>query len=108
MAEAASSPTAPTPVMDVVAPPIDKKPEAPAAQADPLDKLVADDQREQQTTATHHVDKHDKSAKHPQSAAPARHNEQTHGGVGAAITATVVIVLALAALATYAYIQTNK
>lgn len=105
MAEAAQTPTAPTPVMDVVAPPVEKKPETAVGETDPLDKLVAEAQREQQPAAGHSAEKHHKPA---QQQAPAKHNEQGQHGVGAAITATVIIVLALAALATYAYVQTNK
>ena len=106
-----TSPTAPTPVMDVVAPPVEKKADAPASEADPLDKLVAAAQKEQQDQQEQKgqqapIITHNKPAKHQQAAV--KHDDQTHSGVGAAITATVIIVLALAALATYAYIQTNK
>jgi hypothetical protein len=90
--------------MDVVAPPAEKaeKQVAPReTKADPLDKLVADDQKSQQAAArdkdTHKVDTHP----------AAKAAKPTHSGVGLAITATVIIVLGLAALATYAYLQTN-
>lgn len=113
MTEIAASPTASPPVMDVVAPPVEKvekmerKAEAiaTATAADPFDKMVADAQKEQKT-ASAPAAIHDKPAKHQ----PAAKNsgQAQSSGVGAAITATVIIVLALAAMATYAYIQTNK
>lgn len=101
MAETASA-AAPAPVMDVVAPPVEKKVETPT-EADPVDQLAAADKKSRQ--ALDH-DKTDRPAKQKQ---PTKQAETTHhSGIGLAITATVIIVLALAMLATYAYIQTNK
>lgn len=108
MTQPASTLTAPGPVMDVVAPPVEKAEKQEAVsetQTDPLDKLVADDQKSQQAAA------HDKAihaAKPAEKQRAAKSTKATSPGVGLAITATVIIVLGLAALATYAYIQTNK
>lgn len=107
MTEAASTSTAPTPVMDVVAPPVEKKTDA-SEEADPLDKLAADDQKTQQILASKPAGKATASKK-DQAAKKPKHEVTAHSsGVGLAITATVIIVLGLAALATYAYLQTNK
>lgn len=109
----ASTATAP-PVMDVVAPPAenDKKSDIPTADhtepaeaQDPLDKLAAQDQREQQTRTEEKVRQTEKPTHHVQTAKPKEASKAT--GVGLAITATTIIVLGLAALATYAYMQTN-
>jgi hypothetical protein len=91
--------------MDVVAPPAEKAEKQEAVQetqTDPLDKLAADDQKSQQAAA------HDKDARKTEKHPVAKAAEPSHNGVGLAITATVIIVLSLAALATYAYIQTSK
>lgn len=72
--------------MDVVAPPAGDHPEAPLPrQPEPAKK----------------PDKPAPAAKPPQP-------KQPKNGVGLAIFATMVIVVTLAALATYAYLQTNK
>jgi hypothetical protein len=92
--------TAPAPVMDVVAPPAEKKADTPNA-ADPVDQLAAADHKSQQASSQDHAEK---SA---QKAQPTKRAESTRHGVGLAIAATVIIILGLAALATYAYLQTN-
>lgn len=111
----AQASTATAPVMDVVAPPADndkknetsvpahvESPEAP----DPLDKLAAEDRRDQQARAKESAPPSDRPSHH---AKTARQKDKSHAsGVGMAVTATVIIVLGLAALATYAYIQTNS
>lgn len=106
MANAAPSAAAPTPVMDVVAPPVEKtdKKDEPTGEIDPVDQLAAEDQKARQAEATAKV------ATEPAKQKPAhQHTAAAHSsGVGMAITATVIIVLALATLATYAYLQTNK
>jgi hypothetical protein len=116
MAEAIVPAGAPTPVMDVVAPPAEKetKPSAPA-EVDPVDALAAADQRTQQAATDHTTDHVDHKTDHkaanpakPAQHAPAKPKEDTGNGVGMAIVATVIIVFGLAILAVYAYIQTNK
>lgn len=115
MVEAIVPAGAPTPVMDVVAPPAEKtaKHEAPAdrpAETDPIDALAVADQKSQQGFAVHKP--HEKSAQPAKRGehAPAKSAEDAGGnnGVGMAIAATVIIVFGLAILAVYAYIQTNK
>jgi hypothetical protein len=108
MAEAIVPAGTPMPVMDVVAPPVEKedKHEAAGAEADPVDALAAADQQAQQTQGNHRAD--DKPAKHAVPAAAKTHHDTAGSGVGLAITATVIIVFGLAILAVYAYIQTNK
>jgi hypothetical protein len=81
--------------MDVVAPPAEQ-PDKPSA-ADPFEQLVAEDQ------ASHVVP----PAATPKATKPAT-AKAPRAGVGLAISATVVIVLGLAALATYAYLQTAQ
>ena len=78
-----------SPVMDVVPPP--------TTQA-----LADDDFRkpEPQATTT-------KAASKPTKPTSAKDSPITRQGVGAAIFATVLIVLALSAMATYAYIKTK-
>lgn len=82
-----------TPVMDIkphTNPAPDNRPHTPPAyQADPADG---------------HDTKQQPDANHAQPA-PAK---QPSNGTSAAITATVIIVIALAALATYAYLKTAK
>lgn len=110
----ASTATAP-PVMDVVAPPSDNDrknetppplPTEPTETQDPLDRLVAEDQREQQAHTEEKTKPHEKPARHAQSAQPK--DTPRAASISMAITATVIIVLGLAALATYAYMQTNS
>lgn len=94
----------PAPVMDVVAPPAEKTAKEDKADdhIDPLDQLAAEDQKTRQATE-HKTEK--PSA--PEHHSTAKHTD-THGSsVGLAIMATVIIVLGLAALATYAYLQTS-
>lgn len=87
-------------VMDVARPatanPISATPKP---EVDPLDQLVAEDQAEQ-AVAKKHAQTTAKPAPKKPKASPAS------SGVGLAITATVIIVLGLAALATYAYLKT--
>ncbi len=114
MTQTASIANGPAPVMDVVAPPVEKaevkESPTPATQTqdsnvDPVDQLAADDQKSQLSLAEGQS-KH--AAQPQQKKAPVKSQDTTHtGGVTLAITATVIIVLSLAALATYAYLQTN-
>jgi hypothetical protein len=86
--------------MDVVAaPPAEQKPaKAEPADDDPIDKLAAQDQAEQAAQ---------KSEKKTEPK-PSKPKVTAHPGTNIAIVATVIIVLGLAALATYAYLQTAK
>jgi len=95
-----SKPTVANPVMDVVAaPPADQKPaKTESVDDDPIDKLAAQDQAEQAAQ---------KSEKKTDSK-PSKPKVSAHPGADTAIAATVIIVLGLAALATYAYLQTVK
>jgi hypothetical protein len=110
MTQAAST-AAPTPVMDVVAPPIDKseqRDQPVEQQPDPLEQLVADDRKSQQALTVAEGKPAEKTAKSTPKNHAAKHTETTHAkGVGLAIAATVLIVFGLAGLATYAYLQTN-
>ena len=85
----------PTPVMDVVAAPPPESPRSPETPDTPPKPAEPD--------KTH--DKPPKPAPPPK---PPKPPKQPGSGVGLAITATMIIVLGLAALATYAYIQTHK
>ena len=108
MPDTATSTAAPAPVMDVVAPPpekTDKKPDPAEPEADPVDELAAQDQREQ---AAQHAEAEKAKTKEVAPHQQAHSKPAERSGVGLAISATVVIVLGLAILATYAYIQTNK
>lgn len=88
------------PVMDVVAPPPAEAGENKQdKEADPVDKLAAEARAEIQASA-----KQEKPKGPP---LPPR-QKQPHDGTGIAIIATVIIVLGLAALATFAYTQTAK
>lgn len=108
MPETATLASSPAPVMDVVAPPVEKseRQEAVADAVDPLDQLVAEDQQSQQKTET----APDTAEPKPASKATPKQHADSHGGsgIGMAITATVVIIFGLAFLATFAYIQTNR
>jgi len=87
---------APTPVMDVSAPPAHPKPASPAiAQAPPETEA-----KTKEDTDTKATDDSKKKAT-VQSKVP----EKSSSGVGMAIFATVIIVLGLAGLATYAYLK---
>ncbi|HEX7633346.1 MAG TPA: hypothetical protein VF401_03400 [Candidatus Saccharimonadales bacterium] len=79
---------APSPVMDVVAPP----PASPPAEPSASPAVAPVEPKKQAKPAP----------------APTKPPRQPSNGVGMAIFATVVIVLGLAALATYAYLQTAK
>lgn len=95
----ASPSTVANPVMDVVAPPpaeITDNAEQTSLSPDPVDKLVAEDKEVQKALE-----------KKPVTKKPAT-KQTSSTGVGLAIFATIVIVLSLAALATYAYLQTAK
>jgi hypothetical protein len=96
-----SKPPVANPVMDVVSPPPNEDASEPkqAPEADPVDKLAADDQAEQATK---------KIEKQPATKPAAPKHTGDHPGVGLAIVATVIIVLGLAVLATYAYLQTTR
>jgi hypothetical protein len=92
-----------TQVMDVVAPPPVEAEPAPSSQpnAAPAENDQADKQDQpSEAVAKEVADQKDK----PAPKAP----KQPKNGVGLAIMATVLIVLGLAALATYAYLQTAK
>ncbi|HVV25619.1 MAG TPA: hypothetical protein VHC21_01115 [Candidatus Saccharimonadales bacterium] len=113
MADAIVPAGAPTPVMDVVAPPAEKeeKSETRPAEAavDPVDALAAADQKSQQAAASHKPAAKNSKLARAAERAPAKPPESAGGnGVGLAITATVIIVFGLAILAVYAYLQTNK
>jgi len=131
MAEAIVPAGAPTPVMDVVAPPPEKEAgreastagvstgdpagaavQAPAAEIDPVDALAAADKRAQQADTDHKSDGKPVKNAHPSAKppahAPAKPKETAGSGVGLAITATVIVIFGLAILAVYAYVQTNK
>lgn len=118
MAEAIVPAGAPTPVMDVVAPPVEKGKEVarqapatgdPAPEADPVDALAAADKRSQDADTDHKTDgKPAHLSAKPTAHTPAKPKETAGSGIGLAITATVIIVFGLAILAVYAYIQTNK
>lgn len=82
------------PVMDVVPPP---------ASAEPLIDDSADDDFPKPESKADPAKAADKSVK----SAPAKTVNQVRPGVGLAIVATVVIVLALSAMATYAYLKTK-
>jgi len=85
-----------TPAMDVVAPkpstpePVAVAPAPPAEETDP-----------KETPAPVEIHKNKPKAHKPSAKKP-------HNGVGVAILATVVIVLGLAAMATYAYLKTQN
>ena len=99
--DTSGKPAAANPVMDVVAPPppAETGENKQDKEADPVDKLAAEARAEIQASA-----KQEKPKGPP---LPPRH-KQSHDGTGVAVIATVIIVLGLAALATYAYIQTAK
>jgi hypothetical protein len=96
------------PVMDVVARPAAAAP-APAAKPEPEtvavrpEPLTKDpDEKEKPAEAKKEAAKPEEKPKKP--VAPKQHGN----GVGAAIFATMVIVLGLAAMATYAYMKTQN
>ncbi|MGC1177378.1 MAG: hypothetical protein WA843_04885 [Candidatus Saccharimonadales bacterium] len=86
---------APAPVMDVVPPPIEKP-------ADQANSSPVPDTPVKQKDAKHAA----KAAKKAAAKQPTLPKQPGHG-VGLAIFATVIIILGLAALATYAYLKTN-
>lgn len=88
------------PVMDVVSPPAGERSVSTDSEVDPLDKLAAEDKAEQQVQAKHEAAK---PAKPPKAA---KSKQPPQNGVRLAITGTVLIVLGLAAMATFAYLQT--
>ena len=97
-----SKPPAANPVMDVVSPPAEKfdKPLPENKSVDPLDELVAEAKAEQ-------AKKPDKpSSKSLQKAQ--KKTGDINGNTRLAIAATIIIVLGLSALATYAYLQTSR
>lgn len=87
--------------MDVVTPPPaeHEKPQD-DHEIDPLDKLAAEDQADQAAAK--------KTETKPEAKPPKPKHIASSSGVGLAITATIIIVLGLAVLATYAYLQTAK
>lgn len=89
---------APTPVMDVVAPPPEPMTEA---KAEPTASTHTPGPKPSSPFLPAH-----QSAPTPKP--PKHHAPPKTGGVGGAIFATVVIVLGLAALAVYAYIKQPK
>lgn len=94
-----AKPAAASSVMDVVAPPpADADDEA--KETDPLDKLAAEDIAAQKAIAK-------KADKQPAPKSPTK-PKPPGNDVRLAIIATVIIVIGLAALATYAYLQTSK
>ncbi len=82
-------PTAPAPVMDVVAPPPQEKNEK-----QPLAEQLPDEHKG-------HLEGHE-----PVSAKP-KTPKSPGSGTGLAISATVIIVIVLAGLATFAYLQSK-
>ena len=85
-----------TPVMDVSAPPTHPKPASPAlAQAPP--------ETEEKSKAT--TDKKADTDSKKKATVQSKNPDTNSSGVGMAIFATVVIVLGLAGLATYAYLK---
>lgn len=86
--------SAPAPAMDVVAP---HTPQPLAAEPGEKDEKPADSAKS--TPAEASKDKVQNQSKKPETKTP-------RNGVGMAIFATMVIVLGLAAMATYAYLQT--
>ena len=84
--------------MDVVAPPPHQEQAAEAPQQPPAEGAPTSDnpQEQQLPSEAAHLPEH-----------PEAHHPEHHSGAMAAIIATVVIVIALAALATYAYLQTQ-
>jgi hypothetical protein len=91
----------PAPVMDVVPPPALDKSETAA----PSDSAVSQDDKPVDPKANDNEKADDKGPAKPTTPKPPK---QPGNGVGLAIVATVVIVLSLAVLATYAYIKTQK
>ena len=85
-----------TPVMDVSAPPAHPKPASPA-----LAQAPAETEAKAKPATDPKTDTDSKKKATVQGKAP----ETSSNGVGMAIFATVVIVLGLAGLATYAYLK---